>query len=563
MKWLFNEKSVSASRKKIYKKPPFLRISLLSKMILLMSALVSLMVLALGIYFTQQSSQQVWEHTGEQALSVALSVASIPAVSEAFDDAEPALTIQPIAENVREETGAEFVVVGNTEEIRYSHPLPDRIGNQMVGEDNERALEDGESYVSEAVGSLGPSIRGKTPVFDESGNIIGVVSVGFLQEDVKLSAGDYLADTWGIIATVLGLGFAGAFIISLHVKRSIHGLEPEEIGKLFDEKEAILQSIHEGMIAIDEAGRITMINQTARAYLSTDAKDNEQLIGRELIEVLPQTGLINVLETGGPDFNNELWIGDELFVVNRVPIYSKGELAGAVSTFRNRTEIRELSKELSHVKEYAEGLRAQTHEFSNKLYTISGLLQLNRLPEAVEFIDQETRVQQDWMRFLVANVSDTMVSGVLLGKMNRAREIGVDMTIEESSQLNEPLNKRQRENIVTILGNIIENAVEAATLTKEDSPHVSISFTDIGTDLIFEVEDNGPGIDEAKIDHIFQKGFSTKTLAKHRGVGLALVSAAVADLNGTIFVEKSDQDGTCFVIALPKYSGMEIKGESG
>ncbi|WP_093051458.1 ATP-binding protein [Salipaludibacillus aurantiacus] len=526
--------------------------NLLSKMVLLMSLLVTLMILALGFYYNQQYSDQVWDQTGQQALSVALSVASIPAVRDAFFHEDPSATIQPIAEDIREEIGAEFVVVGNTEEIRYSHPRADRIGDRMVGEDNDRALIHGESYVSKAVGSLGPSIRGKTPVFDSQGNIIGVVSVGFLQEDVELTARDFLSDTWVIIAGVLGFGFIGSFLISYHVKRSIHGLEPEEIGRLFHEKDAILQSIHEGMIAIDNDGRVTMINQKAKEYLNVQAVPVKKLIGEPLVDLLPNTGLIQVVETGYPDFNKELWIEDELYVVNRVPIFTGERVSGAVATFRNRTEIRELSKELTHVREYAEGLRAQTHEFSNKLYTISGLLQLNRVPEVIEFIDHETKVQQEWIRFLVDNVSDKIVSGVLLGKLNRAREIGVKMTFDENSQLREPLLKRQQENIVTILGNILENAVEAASTNTVEKPHVHISFTDIGYDFIFEVEDNGPGIDEEKYEEIFKRGFSTKESSRHRGVGLALVSAAVEDLNGTIFIEKSDLSGTCFVISLPK-----------
>ncbi|SDN79671.1 ATP-binding protein [Alkalicoccus daliensis] len=530
----------------------FFRLSLLKKITLLVVMLVTLLILSLGFYFNQQYSNQVWDHTGQQALSAALSVASIPALRDAFEDENPAETIQPLADGIRKEIGAEFIVVGNRDEIRYSHPLPDRLGKPMVGEDNDRALIHGESYVSTAVGSLGPSIRGKTPVFSENGEIIGVVSVGFLEEDVELSVAEFLSDTWVITASILGIGVIGAFLISVHVKRSIHGLEPEEIGHLFDTNQAVLQSIHEGMIAIDKDGNITMINQTARSYLTSEKEEDYQYTGKLLLDVLPQSGLLEVIKTGKPDFNSELWIGDELYIVNRVPIFSNGDINGAVSTFRNRTEIRELSKELSKVQQYTEGLRAQTHEFSNKLSTISGLLQLDKVEEVVEFIDQETKNQQDWVRFLVENVSDTMVSGVLLGKLNRASELGVYMSIDKFSQLTVELNKRQQENIVTILGNIIENGVEAASLHQSGIPSVSISFTDIGREIVFEVEDNGPGIDEKIMQKVFERGYSTKSSSKHRGVGLALVMEAVQNLNGDIFIEETSSKGTRFVIILPK-----------
>lgn len=530
----------------------FMGVSLLLKMVILMGLLVTGMTAALGYYYNQHYADQVWEQTGQQALSVALSVSSIPAVREGFFHDEPSEVIQPIAEEIREEIGAEFIVVGNTNEIRYSHPIPERIGQQMVGSDNDRALLDGESYVSEAVGSLGPSIRGKTPVYDDDGEIIGVVSVGFLQEDVELTAVEFLSETWPIIGSVLFIGFIGSFLISFHVKRSIHGLEPEEIGRLFHEKNAILQSIHEGMIAIDKEGNIAMMNQRGKDYLGIQEVTDDNLLHKPLKELLPNTGLVDVVDSGEPEFNQELWIGDELYVVNRVPIYTGDQVSGAVATFRNRTEIRELSKELTQVRDYAEGLRAQTHEFSNKLYTISGLLQLNRVEDVVTYIDQETRTQQEWLRFLVSNVTDQIVSAVLLGKLNRAKELGVELTFDEHSALTEPLSKRQQENIVTILGNVIENAVEAALRDTSDQPKVHISFTDHGNDFLFEVEDNGPGISRGDVDEIFARGYSTKDADRHRGVGLSLVQAAVDDLAGTIFIEESELSGTSFVISLPK-----------
>ena len=149
---------------------------------------------------------------------------------------------------------AKFVVVGDHEGKRYSHPFPERIGKFMVGGDNARALAGGEASISKAVGTLGPSMRGKVPVFGDSGKVIGVVSVGYLQETVEEVTEVYLQR---ILLWVLGLfllGGLGTWLIARDVKLSIFGLEPAEIARLFRERNAILDSIREGVVAFNDEG---------------------------------------------------------------------------------------------------------------------------------------------------------------------------------------------------------------------------------------------------------------------------------------------------------------------
>lgn len=526
------------------------QLSLLQKMILLTSSLILITILLMGYYYHQQYSQYVEQHMGNRALSVAQSVAMIPELRSAFNEHSPEEIIQPIAEDIREEVGAQFIVVGNTDSIRYSHPIEERIGQKMVGGDNDPALLHGESYVSQAEGSLGLSIRGKVPVLSDEGAVIGVVSVGFLEDEVQVTAQEYISDTWILLAMITFGGLAGSVLISYHVKRSIHGLEPAEIGRMFEEKEAILQSIHEGIIAVNEQGTVTMINQTAMEYLS-DKKNQKDVIGAPIQEIIKNTGLIEVLATGRAHFNKELWLQDHHLVVNRVPIKSQNKVLGAVSTFRNKTEIMELSRELSKVREYAEGLRAQTHEFSNKLYTISGLLQLGKVPEAIELIDQESKTQQGWLHFFIENVTDSMVSAVLLGKMNRAHELGITFSVDKYSQLSSVLTDKQREALITILGNLIENACESLLENDKKNRLIHVSFTDLGEEIVFEIEDSGPGVSPLIMEKIFMEGYSTKS-DKHRGIGLALTMKAINNLGGMVTLEKSELGGACFIVSIQR-----------
>ena len=297
------------------------RIGFRTQMILFVGTLVVLMLAIQGAYLNQRYAQVIEHQIGQRALAVAKTVAEIPELVAAFDIAEPATVIQPIAEAVRVQTGATFVVVGNRESIRYSHPLPDRLGQRMVGEDNEPALERGEAYVSRATGSLGPSIRGKVPVFDGEGGIVGVVSVGFLADEIEQRVAEALVPNRVLMVLVALLGLGGAVWIASRFKRVILGLEPHEIARRLEEKDAILESIHEGIVAVNAEGDITLLNHAARRFLPDDALALDP-VGRPVRDVLPKSRLTEVLENGEAQFDSETWIGDQLVVVNRVPITS-------------------------------------------------------------------------------------------------------------------------------------------------------------------------------------------------------------------------------------------------
>ncbi|WP_332633388.1 sensor histidine kinase [Halalkalibacter flavus] len=534
-----------------YLNKPKTKLNLKLKMTFLIVILIIGMFSIVGLFLQYFLSDTLETQLGERALSVAESVAQIPELKDAFGLDNPSAVIQPLVSPIREATGAEFIVVGNRNEIRYAHPNPDQIGNKMVGEDNDRALIHGESYVSKAVGSLGQSIRGKVPVISREGEIIGVVSVGFLNEDVQSIVKNYSQELWYVLLAIVGVGMIGAVLIANYIKKLLFGLEPEEISHLLLQKETILQSTHEGIIAVNKDGTITMMNAAAKRLISSNRKETDQLIGRPILEVLPNSKLHEVLERGESQYNKELLLGNHIVLVNRVPIYYDNMLIGAVSTFRNKTEIEKLTKELTRVKQYADALRAQTHEFSNKMYTILGLIQLEKSEEAVDFIRRESNIQQKWIRFLVEKVPDPLVNAILLGKLNQANEQRVRLTIDPESRLTYRLSDKKREALVTVLGNLIENAIDAVKNNSEPKRDVSIFFTDIGEEIVFEIEDAGKGVPSDFALDIFKQGFSTKE-GSHRGIGLALTKQVLTEIDGDIFLEEGELGGACFVVIIPK-----------
>lgn len=520
-----------------------------TKLILLIFTLFLIVILVLGTVFNSIITSSIEEQIGKRALNVAETIAVMPAVRSAFRMREPEETLQPLAQKIQMKTGAQFIVIGNTESIRYTHPNPEQIGQHMVGGDNSLALEDGLSYISHSEGTLGPSIRGKTPVFNDQGEIVGIVSVGFLNVEVNQITQQYKNKILLLIFLFLCISIVGAYFIAKEVKRAIFGLEPKEIGLLFEERNAILQSIHEGIIAINNQGYVSTINEAAYKILEIEPK--QKGAQRHILDILPNTKLLDVLEEGKNQFNQELTIGENQIIASRIPILTNGQVTGVVASFRKKTDIEQLSKELSQVQQYADVLRSQTHEYSNKLYTISGLIQLESYEEALDVINKETRDYEELIHFLLGAVPDKLISAILLGKYTRAHELHVNFRISKESSLRDIPSDFQREKLVTILGNLLDNAFEAVLESPSRQMDVHLFMTDLGTDYIFEIDDSGVGISDENRSLLFSKGFSTKKGEK-RGLGMYLVNEAIQYLNGYITVSESELGGLSFVVVIPK-----------
>ncbi|TDL57685.1 sensor histidine kinase [Paenibacillus dendritiformis] len=528
-----------------------LKCNLRLKMILLISLLIIGICAIFGVFLERFIWNMAEDQTGKRALNLAQSVANIPEIQKAFRLDNPSVVIQPIVQPIQRETGAEFIVVGNTQEIRQSHPNLSIIGAKMVGSDNDRALLHGESYVSKKEGTLGLSIRGKVPIFDE-GKIVGVVSVGFLNNDVHRIVADQSKALWLTLSLIILFGIAGAIFIASYIKRLLHNMEPEEISHLYLQKEAILQSTHEGIIAVDNDGAITAMNKAAKEILFTDmAQQQTNYAGASIQQIVPS------LNRHGKQrsrlVNREMVLGEDVVLVNQTPIVSENAVTGSVYTFRTKTELETVTEELSRIKQYANAQRAQTHEYSNKLHIILGLIQNQRHKEAIDFIKKESNMQQARLTFLSEKVADPLLQALLQGKFNQANELGISMVIHPDSRLEGSIAEEKQDALLTALGNVIENALEAVKQKEDGQRKVAIFFTDIGEDCIFEIEDSGPGVAEADIPRIFEQGFSTKQ-GSHRGTGLALSKLMLNGVGGEILLEAGEGElgGACFMIMMPK-----------
>jgi two-component system CitB family sensor kinase len=376
------------------------RLTLQTKVLLIQVGIVLLVAGLISGTVVSVLARIVEHETGQRALGIAQSVALMSEVREAFASPDPSARIQPLAESVRQAAGLSFVVVSNRDLIRYSHPNPDLIGRSLhdpappgdLTEDDARPLR-GESFVVEEDGSLGRSIRAKVPILDASGHVIGAVSVGILVARLQDSLASHLPELAGAALIALLLGSGVSFLLARHVKGQMLGLEPAQIAALLEQREAMLHGIREGVVAVDRGGQITVVNDEARRLLSLPHGIGGWPVG----EVIPDSGLPAVLSSGKAEADLSTQLNGRAIVVSRIPVWSRGKLVGAIATFRDQTELEELAQELQGARSYADTLRAQAHEFANKLHTIAGLLELGWHDQAVAFITQATREQQEWI----------------------------------------------------------------------------------------------------------------------------------------------------------------------
>ncbi|KUI99413.1 ATP-binding protein [Vibrio sp. MEBiC08052] len=529
-------------------------ISFRKRMLIIMtfSGLVELLILALAGFSYIRHQQE--EDMGQKALRVATFLSESPAVMEMIRQEDTSQ--QQYYRDLTYMIGAAFIVIGNRQGIRLVHPLGQRIGLPMVGGDNQKALQEGQSYISFAHGSLGRSVRGKSAVIDASGHIIGVVSVGYLIERLQDRVEPYLHYLLIIVVLVVVVNGLISGYISQRFQKAILGFEPEEIGRLYGELDVTMSTLKEGILSIDEKGYLRSINRSACKILGID---KSKALNRLLTDSLHDSNLYTLLETGQTDSDIELYLNHQWLIANRSPIVVDGRVVGAVASFRLRDEINDLTEQLSQTKAYAELLRSQTHEHRNKLNTISGLVQMGELEAVQQLIGQETAHYQTLIEFLRGAIKDPLIAGMLLGKSERARELSLELQVEEGTTLDTLPEHLHAEDVVTILGNLIDNAFEAVLTSVRQSKHIAyerriidVSISDYGNEIILEVDDQGCGLPEGvSVDMLTERGVSSKS-HQGRGVGLFLVQQLTDRYHGQLEMFDKKGNGTRMTVYLPK-----------
>ena len=393
-------------------------------------------------------------------------------------------------------------------------------------------------------------------VKDADDKIVGYVVTGYSDDVLKNSAIDSIIFLLIMTAFGLSVGILGAIYLARHVKKILFGLEPEAIAAMLQERNIILDSVREGVITIDDKGMITLVNIEAENLLK-DASivDTDVLVGKHIKDVLKNIQFDSILNEGRIITNAGVKLGDTLFIITSVPLMLNNKIIGAVFTFRKKSVVEELANQLTGFKNYSTALRAQTHEFMNKMHVIMGLIEMKAYDELKTFTKEVAYNRQSEVSYIVTRMKDITLAGFILGKISRSRELDIDFSLSDESELRNELEVPSVHDLVLIVGNIVENAFDA--LANFDGERiVSLSILDFDKEIVITVEDSGPGMDEEVLKNIFTRGYSSK--GKGHGYGLYLVKQSIDNLEGSIDVESVEGEGTTFTVRLPIKRDGEI-----
>ncbi|MBO9521790.1 MAG: sensor histidine kinase [Nocardioidaceae bacterium] len=477
----------------------------------------------------------------DRSVDVARAVADSPAVLAALRTPDPSAGIQPYAERVRRDTGTDFVVVMGLDRTRYSHPDPSQIGKRFIGDLGGAPR--GHVFTQEHTGTLGRSMRAVVPVVDGD-RVVALVAVGITLEKIGEALRERLLPIGLAAGLILAGGALGAWLISRRLRRQTHGLGEQQITRMYEYYDAVLHAVREGLLLLDDEGRVQLVNDEALRLLGlVDA------VGVPVESLGLPGALVDSLRTGSAGPDEIHLVGDAVLVVNQAEARWEGRHLGSVVTLRDHTELRAVSGELDTVRGMAEALRAQNHEAANRLHTVVSLIEMDRAGEAVEFATSSLQAAQVLTDAVVSAVDDPVVAALLLGKSAQAAERGIDLSIDAGSRVRGlPVESRE---LVTLLGNLLDNAFDAVGAGADR--RVQVHIVGDATALAIDVGDSGPGLPAGLVEDAFARGWSTKRGddALGRGLGLALVAQVVRRYDGTVSVDRSDLGGALFRVRIP------------
>ncbi|MGI5458082.1 ATP-binding protein [Streptomyces sp. CA-249302] len=531
--------------------------SLAGQLFAMQAVLIAVLVAGYALFTYVSDRRQAEDAAGRQATAVARAVADAPSVHAAIRTPKPTTELQPYALRVMADTDVDFVTIMNPKGIRWTHPDKNQIGKHFLG-NTERALK-GETFTETYTGTLGASVRAVTPIEDARHRVIGMVSAGIKVEAISKRVQGQLTALLGVAGGALALGAVGTYVINARLRRHTHGMNAAELSHMHDYHQAALHAVREGLLMLDGQYRVALINDGGRELLGLA----DDAVGKSVAELGLPAPLTGALLASEPRVDEVHLTADRVLVVNTSPV-SGGERRGTVVTLRDVTELQSLMGELDSERGFTQALRSQAHEAANRLHTVVSLIELGRAEEAVDFATAELELAQALTDQVVAAVGEPVLAALLLGKTAQANERGVELVVSEDSRLDDgllPASLPARD-LVTILGNLIDNAVDAAqgsvgarvtvTAYAEGAAGAEGVEGPLGSGLVLRVADTGVGVDPAHAELVFQRGFSTKPAGPGgRGLGLALVRQAVHRHEGTLSVVEADRGGAEFVVRLP------------
>lgn len=507
------------------------RRSLASQLLAWQLVVVTLLLCAVGALTVVQTGSNFRSNEERRMLSVAETVAANSLVQEQMGNWR---LLSAPAETARSLSGASYVLILNDRRLVIASPDPAQIGSTL---DTRTTALEGRSWT----GTVGDSIEAHVPVFDPvSRQVNGMVIAGAEEPGIFAGALSEPVDALRYLAIALLIGVTGSLLLARRVKNQTLGLEPHEITALVENREALLHGIREGVVGLDAQDRITLVNDHARDLLALP----DDAVGRSVEQLELNDRLRDVLTGRATGVDQLVLRQGVVLTLNRMPI----EGAGAVVTLRDRTELLALQHELDASQHATDTLRAQAHEFANRLHTIAGLIALKEYDEVSNYIHQISSAQDQWRTEVSSRIGDPAVVALLIAKASLAAERGTALRMEPDSVLGR-VDEALSADLVMVLGNLVDNALDALSSLSANGAGkwIEVGVMQLDDEVQVVVRDSGPGVAPELAEEVFRHGFTTKA-ASHgeRGIGLALIRRACLRRGGSVSVS-----GSVFTARLP------------
>lgn len=481
-------------------------------------------------------------------------IAELPGVismlEAGYPDSMTVQNIQAFCDNIPDITGA---VIYNTNGLRFFHTSRHSTGESYL-DGNEQAILDGsDPYITTGYDTTGAQRRAYHGIRNDSGELIGFVMLSIPQAVISASDQGLVLLHIGIFLVMMAVCLAATQVTLRYIRSSLAGHDPDELLNLYTRQNSVLNNLAEGIAATDRNGRIIFANSEARAILASGSAIREHRIK----EIFPDSRFEDVLENARPVLHQNVVLGGRSLLVNEVPIMPGGSLSllrvgqnvrpeGELAIFQDRTETLKLSDELSGAKSMMDTMRAFNHEYLNKLHVILGYLQIGEIEQAKKFIINASLVSSQAVRQTANCIRDSRICALVIGKMMHAAELGITLTVTPDSQVLESDLLIPRNDIVTIIGNLLENAIDELDTSRPPVREITLSLYFSPEANIIICEDTGRGIDPAVADHIFGQGVTTKG-AGH-GTGLFMVHQITENYGGNVEVESDPGEGSAFTV---------------
>ncbi len=546
---------------------------LATQVLLLQVAVVTLTLGIAGGLLAYMSHERLADQYENQSLDTARAIAFAPAVRAnvaRYDNVPltptPAVIaelddgpLQKLATEIQQRTGVLFVVITNNTGIRLTHPNRNELA-QHVSTDPSEVLA-GHEEVMRQSGTLGPSVRAKVPVLaPDSDRVIGEVSIGISTAAVHRQLWSDVRKAAVLVGVALLIGVVGSVLLARRWRGLTMGLQPAEMAELIRGQAAVLHGIGEGVLAVDTEWNTTFINDEACRLLGIGAES-----GRPVDEIGLTPRVLEVIQTAdpAPTIAN---VGDRIVVVSARHVVREGRELGTVLVIRDRTDVESLTRELDAVQLMSTALRAQRHEFANRLHLLNGLLHSGHTEEAAQYVEELLGSGPLGSALPgIDAIRDPFVQAFLAAKAASAREAGVTLTVGENTWV--PGRLTLPVDVTTVLGNLVDNAIDAARTGAGEDKTVEVELLQDGSTLHITVADSGDGVAPDFVDEVFVEGRSTKPdsgIPGGRGIGMALSRQISRALGGDVRLSSPGNPGAvlCGAEFIARLPGVMVEEES-